>query len=132
MQPTFTQPFCWPPYSLIPSDLLAAITKQLFSSPRSLDLFAGITQQLFVDWLSLAFNPAAGVAGMEQDIIDGKFAGDDLLARVQADLNAFYWQSHTLTHLARDNIGANDCAIEDGGGFPLIIQLSRLRDKGKG
>lgn len=86
-------------------------------APCSLHRFAGITQQLFVDWLSLAFNPAEGVPGMAEDEAAGKFAGDDLLAQVRSDFDAFYWQSHTLTHLARDNLGANDCDIEDGGGF---------------
>ena len=52
---------------------------------------------------------------MAADIDAGLFNGDDLLARVQLDLGAFYWQSHTLTHLARDNLGTNDCDIEDGG-----------------
>lgn len=85
--------------------------------------FAGMAQQLGLNWLSLAFNPAAGVDGMAQDVAAGKFLGDDLLARVQADLNAFYWQSHTLTHLARDNLGANDCDIEDGGEFTVYTYI---------
>ncbi len=52
---------------------------------------------------------------MTEDYEAGLFASDDLLARAQADLDAFYWQSHTMTHLARDNLGKNDCDIEDGG-----------------
>lgn len=52
---------------------------------------------------------------MKEDYEAGLFASDDLLARAQADLDAFYWQSHTMTHLARDNLGKNDCDIEDGG-----------------
>lgn len=83
--------------------------------PRSLVSFAGMTQQLGVNWLSRAFNPADGVNGMAEDIAANKFTGDDLLDRVQADLDAFYWQSHTLSHLGRDNLGANDCDIEDAG-----------------
>lgn len=52
---------------------------------------------------------------MQEEYASGLYASDDLLARVQADLDAFYWQSHTLTHLSRDNLGKNDCDIEDGG-----------------
>lgn len=52
---------------------------------------------------------------MADDIADGLFDNDDLLARVQADLGAFYWQSHTFSHLARDNLGLNDCRTEDAG-----------------
>lgn len=52
---------------------------------------------------------------MQADYDAGLFSSDDLLARVQAGLSNFYWQSHTLTHLARDNLGVNDCDIEDGG-----------------
>ena len=52
---------------------------------------------------------------MAQDIESGLFEKDDLLARVQADLDAFYWQSHTFSHLARDNLGLNDCRTEDAG-----------------
>lgn len=83
--------------------------------PPSLGPLSGIAQQLGVNWLSRAFNPVTGVNGMAEDEVNGAFNSDDLLARVQADLGAFYWQSHTLTHLARDNLGANDCDIEDGG-----------------
>lgn len=82
-----------------------------------------MAQQLGLNWLSLAFNPATGVGGMAEDVTAGLFAGDDLLARVQADLGAFYWQSHTLTHLARDNLGVNDCDIEDGGDLYLVLVL---------
>lgn len=58
---------------------------------------------------------------MAEDIAANKFTGDDLLDRVQADLDAFYWQSHTLSHLGRDNLGANDCDIEDGGELPSFV-----------
>ena len=62
---------------------------------------------------------------MQAEIDSGLFASDDLLARVQADLDAFYWQSHTLSHLARDNLGKNDCDSEDAGQY-------HLRSKGWG
>lgn len=52
---------------------------------------------------------------MKEDYAAGKFAADDLLARSLADMDAFFWQSHTLTHLARDNLGKNDCDSEDTG-----------------
>ena len=66
-------------------------------------------------WLSRAFSPPAGTRGMKEDFDEGLWVGDDLLAWVTANLDKFYWQSHTLTHLIRDNLGAEDCAIEDGG-----------------
>ncbi|CAN0561855.1 unnamed protein product [Ectocarpus sp. 12 AP-2014] len=79
----------------------------------------GIPQISDPNWLSIQFNPAAGEQGMQDDYDAGLFASDDLLARVQADLDAFFWQSHTLTHLSRDNLGKSDCDIEDGGGCGL-------------
>lgn len=70
---------------------------------------AGITPQLLTGWLG------PGVTGMQAEFAAGGWVSDDLLAATVADLGAFYWQSHTLTHLARDNLGAADCDIEDGG-----------------
>lgn len=58
---------------------------------------------------------------MRDEIDSGLFESDDLLVQIQADLDAFYWQSHSLTHLARDNTGKDDCDIEDQG-----QQLSRI------
>lgn len=75
----------------------------------------GIEQVTFPDWLSTTFSPADGQRGMADDIASGLFEADDLLARVQADLDAFYWQSHTFSHLSRDNLGLNDCRAEDAG-----------------
>lgn len=76
---------------------------------------AGIPQVSLPNWLSTTFNPAPGQTGIKAEYDSGLYASDDLLARVQADLGAFYWQSHTLSHLSRDNLGKNDCDIEDGG-----------------
>ena len=76
---------------------------------------AGIPQVSLPNWLSTTFNPATGQTGMKAEYDSGLYASDDLLARVQADLDGFYWQSHTLSHLSRDNLGKNDCDIEDGG-----------------
>lgn len=45
----------------------------------------------------------------------GSWASDGLLAWVLSNLGTFWWQSHTLTHLARDDLGQNDCDNEDGG-----------------
>lgn len=70
---------------------------------------AGISPQLLPDWLGF------GVTGMQTEFAAGGWSSDDLLAATLADLDAFYWQSHTLTHLARDNLGVADCDTEDGG-----------------
>lgn len=91
-----------------------------FLSPVSLDprtgrASLGITQVTKVDWLSTTFNPAEGEAGMADDIDDQLFTVDDLLVHVQENLDAFYWQSHTFSHLARDDLGVNDCLAEDAG-----------------
>lgn len=67
------------------------------------------------NWLSTAFNPADGQTGLSEEIDAGLFESDGLLAQVQADLDAFFWHSHSLTHLARDNLGKSDCDIEDAG-----------------
>lgn len=69
----------------------------------------GITPQLPVNWLATA------VAGMTAEFNAGSWASDDLLVWVLANLSSFWWQSHTLSHLARDNLGESDCAAEDGG-----------------
>lgn len=84
---------------------------------------SGIPQISDPNWLSTQFNPADGELGMQDDYDAGLFDSDDLLARVQADLNAFFWQSHTMTHLSRDNLGKNDCDIEDGGEWCLSCHV---------
>ncbi|CAN0017372.1 unnamed protein product, partial [Ectocarpus sp. 13 AM-2016] len=83
----------------------------------------GIPQISDPNWLSIQFNPANGELGMQDDYDAGLFDSDDLLARVQADLDAFFWQSHTMTHLSRDNLGKNDCDIEDGGNARLAVMF---------
>ena len=62
-----------------------------------------------VDWFS-------------QDTIDGMaaefddwVAKDDLLEATLEMKEDFFWQSHTLSHQARDNLGEVDCESEDGG-----------------
>ncbi|CAM9818998.1 unnamed protein product [Scytosiphon promiscuus] len=83
----------------------------------------GITQVTDLDWLSTTFNPADGEAGMADDIDAGNFTVDDLLVHVQENLDAFYWQSHTFSHLARDDLGVNDCLAEDAGNVQMAILL---------
>eukprot|EP00903_Cladosiphon_okamuranus_P012911 g12054.t1 len=83
----------------------------------------GVEQITYPDWLSWTFNPAPDEPGMADDIAAGLFGRDDLLARVQADLDAFYWQSHTFSHLSRDNLGLNDCRAEDAGNTQMAILL---------
>lgn len=40
----------------------------------------------------------------------------DLLLSASLDMkDDFFWQSHTLSHQARDNLGQLDCESEDGG-----------------
>ncbi|CAM9243838.1 unnamed protein product, partial [Pylaiella littoralis] len=39
---------------------------------------------------------------------------DDLLAASRALKNSFLWQSHSMSHLARDDLGKADCTMEDG------------------
>lgn len=43
---------------------------------------------------------------------------DDLLAATLEMKDDFFWQSHTLSHQARDNLGEVDCESEDGGTIP--------------
>lgn len=40
---------------------------------------------------------------------------DDLLDASLELVKDFHWQSHTMSHLARDNLGETDCIMEDGG-----------------
>lgn len=60
-------------------------------------------------WLETA------VPGMTAEFNSGAWASDTLLSWVLDNLDKFWWQSHTLSHLARDNLGQSDCSIEDGG-----------------
>lgn len=64
--------------------------------------------QLPVNWL------ANSVPGMEIEFPTWR-ANDDLLDSTLDLLDKFHWQSHTYSHLARDNLGRSDCDIEDGG-----------------
>lgn len=71
--------------------------------------FEGIDPQLPVGWLATA------VPGMTAEFAAGSWAADGLLGWVLANLDTFWWQSHTLSHLSRDDLGESDCTIEDGG-----------------
>eukprot|EP00904_Undaria_pinnatifida_P003101 jgi/Undpi1/12792/HiC_scaffold_7.g02459.m1 len=75
----------------------------------------GITSQLPTDWLTSA------VPGMTSEYSNGDWASDDLLEWCVNNKDAFWWQSHTLTHLARDNLGESDCSIEDGGNAQIAV-----------
>ena len=57
---------------------------------------------------------------MTSEYNNGDWDSDDLLKWVVNNKEVFWWQSHTLTHLARDNLGKSDCAIEDGGKLMLL------------
>lgn len=62
------------------------------------------------DWWS-----AATIAGLELEFETGLWASDDLLEAAMELKADFYWQSHTLAHLARDDLSESDCNTEDGG-----------------
>lgn len=55
------------------------------------------------------------IDALRADYAAGLWASDDLLATSQALQDDFHWQSHSFSHLARDNLGSSDCATEDGG-----------------
>ena len=40
---------------------------------------------------------------------------DELLRASLELVDKFHWQSHTMSHLARDNLGETDCFMEDNG-----------------
>lgn len=51
-------------------------------------------------------------------------ANDLLLAESITLQEDFFWQSHTLSHLARDNLGLSDCYTEDTGEkYPREISM---------
>lgn len=52
---------------------------------------------------------------MNQEYTAGLWGADNLLRYVIRVLRYGFWQSHTLSHLARDNLGQYDCDAEDGG-----------------
>lgn len=73
---------------------------------------AGIAAVLPVDWLTTA----AVDTGMKEEFPTWR-AKDALLDASLSVLDKFYWQSHSLSHLARDNLGVIDCKIEDYGEY---------------
>lgn len=52
---------------------------------------------------------------MTAEFNSGAWDTDDLLVKSLELKDKFYWQSHTLSHLSRDNLGQSDCDTEDGG-----------------
>lgn len=78
---------------------------------------AGIDTILPENWLTVA----ATDTGMQAEFPAWR-AKDGLLNASLSLFDKFYWQSHTLSHLARDNLGVTDCKIEDYGenGQPLL------------
>lgn len=82
----------------------------------------GIEPQLPTDWLTSA------VPGMTSEFNSGDWNSDDLLGWCVNNKQAFWWQSHTLTHLARDNLGESDCTIEDGGEFYAAEGSTKLNE----
>ncbi|CAM9972579.1 unnamed protein product [Choristocarpus tenellus] len=88
------------------------------SSPSTghLDSASGVTPQHDENWLTTA------VPGMQNEYEAGGWANDDLLAAVLTEevKTTFHWQSHTMSHLARDNLGQSDCTIEDTGNVELV------------
>ncbi|CAN0374160.1 unnamed protein product [Pylaiella littoralis] len=76
----------------------------------------GIAQLTPFNWL------ADAVPGMTAEFNGGLWAADDLLAWVLSNLDTFWWQSHTLSHLMRDDLGRNDCENEDSG----LVQIAVL------
>ena len=75
----------------------------------------GVPPQFPTDWLSTSID------GMREEFESGAWGSDDLLAWVIDNMGDFWWQSHTLTHISRDNLGASDCAIEDGGNAQFAV-----------
>lgn len=75
----------------------------------------GVSPQHPETWLSTA------VRETTQEFETGIWNSDDLLTCVLNNNDTFWWQGHTLSHLARDNLGAFDCAIEDGRGAQIAV-----------
>ena len=64
------------------------------------------------------------VDGMRAEYLSGKWnRTDDLLLASLELKNDFFWQSHTLSNQARDNLGEVDCQSEDGGKRPGGVLL---------
>lgn len=67
---------------------------------------------------------ASATPGMTAEFDSGAWAVDGLLGWVLDNLGTFWWQSHTLSHLARDDLGESDCANEDGGDEGVMYVVS--------
>lgn len=57
----------------------------------------------------------ATLDGMRTEFDCGDWDSDDLLMASLDMVHDFHWQSHTMSHLARDDLGETDCNMEDGG-----------------
>ena len=75
----------------------------------------GVPSEWPEDWLAVA------VPGMKAEFEGGKWDSDDLFTWVMANKEQFWWQSHTFTHLSRDNLGEHDCSVEDGGSAQFAV-----------
>lgn len=83
---------------------------------------------------TLGMDPILPTTWFSQDTVDGmaaEFAAgswdvDALLTAVIGSLDDFYWQSHSLCHLARDNLAESDCDAEDGGEIFCTFRVLEL------
>lgn len=66
-------------------------------------------------WLSQGTIDAMTEEFSSSDSTKNWKANDLLLAETITLKEEFFWQSHTLSHLARDDLGLSDCYTEDTG-----------------
>ena len=57
----------------------------------------------------------ASVDGLTSEFNSGGWNSDDLLDYTVSNTNKFWWQSHGLAHMLRDDLLSEDCFIEDRG-----------------
>ena len=75
-----------------------------------------------VNWLS------DSISGMQSDFTNGLWDSDDLLGWFLDNMGVFHMQGHSLTHMARDNLGTNDCKIEDTGNTQIAVLTGLFND----
>ena len=68
-----------------------------------------VPQQHPVNWVQ------DSVPGMTAEFNNGQWSSDDLLDYTTSNTDKFWWQSHGLAHMLRDDLVAADCFIEDRG-----------------
>lgn len=72
------------------------------------------------------------IDGLKEEFESGLWDTDTLLMATISSMDDLYLQSHTVSHLARDNLGVSDCETEDGGESSTQITWWPIKTRRRG